>query len=78
MREHKIRLNSIDDVRKFVKYANDYDFEIDLASGRYSVDGKSIMGIFSLDLSKVLVMRVHSEDDKCSEFIEDTSEFMVD
>ena len=48
--ETKIRLSSIEDVRNFVELVRQFEGDIDLASGRYIVDAKSIMGIFSLDL----------------------------
>ena len=49
-----ISLNTIVDVKEFVNTVARYDFEVDLVSGRYHIDGKSIMGIFSLDLSNRL------------------------
>lgn len=49
---YKISLATINDVKDFVNMVMKYDFEVDLVSGRYAVDAKSIMGIFSLDLSK--------------------------
>ena len=52
MTTKNIRLFSINDVKEFVNAACNADFDIDLISGRYTVDAKSIMGIFSLDLSK--------------------------
>jgi len=52
----RITLNDIDDVKRFVQFANDYDFEIELSSGKYTVDAKSIMGIFSLDLSQPITV----------------------
>lgn len=52
----KITLNNIEDVKRFVQIANGFDFEIELSSGRYTVDAKSIMGIFSLDLSKPITL----------------------
>lgn len=55
----KIRLNTINDVKEFVNITNRYDFDIDLVCGRYAIDGKSIMGIFSLDLSKVIEVQAH-------------------
>lgn len=50
MKVFNIRLSTIEEVRNFVNIVSKYDFEIDLKSGRYVVDAKSIMGIFSLDL----------------------------
>jgi len=62
MKSFNISLKSITDVKDFVNIVNKYDFDIDLTSGRYVVDAKSIMGIFSLDLSKPIKVDVHSDD----------------
>ncbi len=62
-----IMLNSINDVKDFVSIVLMYEFDIDLTSGRYVVDAKSIMGIFSLDLSKPIKLDAHSDD--CSDFL---------
>ena len=62
MKTFNILLNSINDVKNLVNIVNKYDFDIDLTSGRYVVDAKSIMGIFSLDLSKPIKVEIHSED----------------
>ncbi|MBQ6999390.1 MAG: HPr family phosphocarrier protein [Clostridia bacterium] len=57
-----VLLSSINDVKNFVNIVSKYDFDIDLASGRYVVDAKSIMGIFSLDLAKPIKVEIHTED----------------
>lgn len=62
MKSYEIFLKSIIDVKNFVNIVNEYDFDIDLESGRYIVDAKSIMGIFSLDLSKPITMRIYADD----------------
>ena len=62
MKEITVQLASINDVKNFVNIVSKYDFEIDLISGRYIVDAKSIMGIFSLDLSKPIKVEIHTED----------------
>ena len=56
-----ISLNSIDKVKAFVNDISKYDFDFDLVSGRYVIDAKSIMGIFSLDLSKPIDLNIHAE-----------------
>ena len=61
MKTVKIRLSTISDVRDFVNIVAAYDGEVDLISGRYVVDGKSIMGIFSLDLANEIDMTVHCD-----------------
>ena len=62
MKSVKIRLSTIADVRDFVNVVAKSDTGIDLASGRYVVDGKSIMGIFSLDLLSPITLSAHSDD----------------
>lgn len=58
----KISLNSIDKVKNFVNDISGYNAEFDLVSGRYVIDAKSIMGIFSLDISKPIDLNIHAED----------------
>ncbi len=62
MKTVKISLNSIDKVKSFVNEITRYDYDFDLVSGRYVIDAKSIMGIFSLDLSKPIDLNIHAED----------------
>ena len=62
MKSVKIRLSTIADVRDFVNIVAANDIDIDLCSGRYVVDGKSIMGIFSLDLLSPITLNAHSDD----------------
>ena len=63
MKTVKISLNSIDKVKAFVNTIARYDEDFDLVSGRYVIDAKSIMGIFSLDLSKPIDLCIHAEED---------------
>ncbi|MBR3965831.1 MAG: HPr family phosphocarrier protein [Clostridia bacterium] len=58
----EIRLTTLEDVRNFVNIVTRYDIDIDLSSGRYVVDAKSIMGIFSLDLLSPIKLTAHSEN----------------
>ena len=62
MKTYTIMIDSIVDAKNFVNIVNTCDFDIDLESGRYLVDAKSIMGIFSLDLSKPIKMHVYTEN----------------
>ena len=62
MKTVKISLNSIDKVKSFVNDITKFDSDFDLVSGRYVIDAKSIMGIFSLDLSKPTDLNIHSEE----------------
>ena len=62
MYETTIRLNAINDVKEFVNTVMLFEYDIDLVSGRYAIDAKSIMGIFSLDLSKPIKLQAHTDD----------------
>ena len=75
MKKVNIMLDSIASVKKFVNIVSLYDFDVDLASGRYAVDAKSIMGIFSLDLSKPIELVAHSDD--ADKFFDEIKEFIV-
>ncbi len=75
MKAFNIMLKTINDVKDFVNIANKYDFDVDLTSGRYVVDAKSIMGIFSLDFNKLIKVEVHTDD--CESFYNEIKPFMV-
>ena len=62
MKTIQISLNSIDKVKSFVNDITKFDYDFDLVSGRYVIDAKSIMGIFSLDLSKPIDLNIHAEE----------------
>ena len=62
MKTVQISLNSIDTVKSFVNDLTKFDCDFDLVSGRYVIDAKSIMGIFSLDLSKPIDLNIHATD----------------
>ena len=68
-------LQAINDVKEFVNIVMRYDFDIDLVSGRYAIDAKSIMGIFSLDLSKPIELNAHTDD--ADKFLQEISKFAV-
>lgn len=59
MKTLTVSLNSIEKVKAFVDDITQFDSEFDLASGRYVVDAKSILGIFSLDISKPLKLTIY-------------------
>ena len=62
MKTIQISLNSIDKVKSFVNDITKFENDFDLVSGRYVIDAKSIMGIFSLDLSKPIDLNIHAEE----------------
>ncbi|MEG0692542.1 MAG: HPr family phosphocarrier protein [Oscillospiraceae bacterium] len=76
MKSVNIKLATISDVKVFVNTVAKYDFDVDLISGRYAIDAKSIMGIFSLDISKPIKLDAHTED--ADAFFADIKQFMVD
>ena len=78
MKTVNVSLNSIDKVKDFVNEVAKYNAEFDLVSGRYVIDAKSIMGIFSLDLSKPIELNIHSEDGNIDEIVEKLTPFIVD
>ena len=63
MKTVTINLGSIDKVKSFVNDITTFDSDFDLVSGRYVIDAKSIMGIFSLDLSKPINLNIHGDED---------------
>lgn len=76
MKTFNLLLGSINDVKDFVNIVSKYDFDVDLTSGRYVVDAKSIMGIFSLDLSQPIKVEVHNDD--CDDFMSELKAFIVE
>lgn len=59
----KIHLSNIDEVKKFVSFVSSFPFEVNLCTDKYKIDAKSIMGVFSLDLSEPITVEV----DECNE-----------
>ncbi len=76
MKTLMIKLNTLEDVRKFVNTVTAFEGEIDLKSGRYTVDAKSIMGIFSLDLLNPVEMTIHC--DNCDDIVEKLAAYIVE
>ena len=73
-----IRLSSIQDVRSFVDTVTKYNMDIDLSSGRYVVDAKSIMGIFSLDLLNPIKLSAQSDkEEDVKALMEDLKAYIV-
>jgi phosphotransferase system HPr-like phosphotransfer protein len=75
MKKTNVMLDSISAVKKFVNIVSAYEYEVDLASGRYAVDAKSIMGIFSLDLSKPIQLTAHTDD--ADKFFNEIRDYIV-
>ena len=78
MKTVKISLNSIDKVKSFVNEITKFDYDFDLVSGRYVIDAKSIMGIFSLDLSKPIDLNIHATDGALDDILAVLKPYLVD
>ena len=74
MKSVMIRLSLVENVNKFVNIVSRYPFEMDLRAGRHVVDAKSILGIFSLDLSRPITLEIYSDD--CEQLLADIQPFM--
>ena len=77
MKTVDISLNSIDKVKNFVNLINRFDYDFDLVSGRYVIDAKSIMGIFSLDLSKPIALNIYADDKDIDEILDELASYLV-
>ena len=79
MKTVRISLNSIDKVKSFVNDLVRFtDVAFDLVSGRYVIDAKSIMGIFSLDLSKPIDLNIHADEDKLDEIVNTLKPYIIE
>ncbi len=74
----KIRLITIEDVRNFVTAANMQVFDADIVSGRYRIDAKSLLGIFSLDLSQPVEVQIHGTESDAKSFMEAVKDLIIE
>lgn len=77
MKKVKVLLKSIADVKRFVTASAMQSCEIDVQSGRYLIDAKSIMGLFSLDLGNPVTVRIGGDDDECVAFCSDIEDLII-
>ncbi len=77
MKTVDISLNSIDKVKNFVNLINRFDYDFDLVSGRYVIDAKSIMGIFSLDLSKPIALNIYADESDVDAILTELAPYLV-
>lgn len=77
MKTVKICLNSIEKVKSFVNDISKYDCDFDLVSGRYIIDAKSLMGIFSLDLSKPIDLNIHADGSSLDEVMDVLQSYII-
>lgn len=76
MKSIKVNLLMTENVKRFVTIVSSYPYDIDLRSGRFVVDAKSILGIFSLDLSKPITMEIYA--DACDDLLKDLKPFIAE
>ena len=76
MKSVMIRLSLVENVNNFVNIVTRYPFEMDLRAGRHVVDAKSILGIFSLDLSRPITLDIYNDD--CDELLDEIKPFTED
>ncbi len=74
MKERRIRLHSIEDAKTFVKRAMQCGFDIDVVCGRAVIDAKSILGLLSLDLGRVLTIQLHGSDKNFEDYLDTVSD----
>lgn len=77
MKTIQISLNSIDKVKSFVSTIGRFDNDFDLVSGRYVIDAKSIMGIFSLDLSKPIELSIHADENELAAILDALKDYQI-
>ena len=75
MKSVPIKLSFAEEVKAFVNTVNRYPYEVDLRAGRHVVDAKSILGIFSLDLSKPITLEIYN--DECDDLLKEIDSFIV-
>lgn len=75
MKAVNIKLSLTENVKTFVNIVSRYPYDVDLRAGRHVVDAKSILGIFSLDLSKPVTVEVYS--DHCDDMMEEIKPFII-
>lgn len=76
MKSVQVSINTVDKVKAFVNDITKFEYEFDLVSGRYVVNAKSIMGIFSLDIRKPICLHINTEENT-DEVINALSPYMV-
>ncbi len=77
MKTVRISLNSIDKVKTFVNDISQFNYDFDLVSGRYVIDAKSIMGIFSLDLSRPIDLTIHTDGEDLEKILKVIDPYMM-
>lgn len=76
MKSVKISLKMAESVKNFVNIVSKYPYDIDLHSGRFIIDAKSVLGIFSLDLSKPIVLEIY--ENECDDLLNELKDYIVE
>ena len=76
MKSVTLKLSQAEEIKEFVNTVNRYSYEMDLRAGRHVVDAKSILGIFSLDLSKPIALEIYGDD--CAELLNEIAPFIAE
>lgn len=66
---YKVKLNDTEKIKEMVRYLTNVEYSADLSSGRYVVDAKSLLGIFSLNLSVPVTLTIHADKETCADFV---------
>lgn len=77
MKKVTVNLDSIEKVKSFVYTISAFDFDFDLVSGRYVIDAKSLMGIFSLDLTRDIELHIHADEEGAARVLEALDAYIV-
>ena len=77
MQKVKILLDSIESVKNFITVISDYKCDMDLQYGSYIIDARSIMGIFSLDLTKPVDLNINGRENEAQEIIGQLEPYIV-
>ena len=78
MKTVTILLDSIDKVKAFVNIINTFDADFDLVSGRYVIDAKSLLGIFSLDIMKPITLNIHNSEENVDHILDSIKDYIVE
>ncbi len=77
MKKVTVNLDSIQKVKSFVDIISSFEYDFDLVSGRYVIDAKSLMGIFSLDLTKPIDLNIHADEEGAAGVIRALDPYIV-
>lgn len=71
-----VLLNTVDRVKRFTDIANQFDCDVDVLQGKYIISGKSVMGVFSLNLTETVTVKIESDDEnEINRFLKMMEEF---